>query len=145
MIEQWGLDKLNPLRAEPLIVLRDPQRMIRRGDRAVDGWAEEAGFSVLWVSGNLGLRELYEQIRDDASVKKVLLVDRTRDHSKLSLFYPDLESRCAIRAKLTVTLREFLVENTGDPLWPASRGVIEQERSRNSKGSNSGASVSSVA
>ena len=76
---------------------------------------------------------------------EVLLVDRTRDHSKLSLFYPDLESRCAIRAKLTVTLREFLVENTGDPLWPASRGVIEQERSRNSKGSNSGASVSSVA
>jgi hypothetical protein len=120
MIEQWVLDKLNPLRAEPLIVLRDPQRMIRRGDRAVDGWAEEAGFSVLWVSGNLGLRELYEQIRDDASVKKVLLVDRTRDHSKLSLFYPDLESRCAIRAKLTVTLREFLVEHTGDPLWPAT-------------------------
>jgi hypothetical protein len=88
MIEQWVLDKLHPLRAEPLIILRDPQRMILRGDRAVDGWAEGAGFSVLGVSGNLGLRELYEQIRDDPSVTKVLLVDRSRDHAKLSFFTP---------------------------------------------------------
>jgi hypothetical protein len=105
---------------EPLILLRDPQRMIRRGARAVDGWAEEAGFSVLWVSGNLGLRELDEEVRDDPSVSKVLLVDRTRDHARLSLFYPDLESRCSARAKLTLTLRDFLVEKTGDSLWPAA-------------------------
>src|SRR5579875_3810295 len=102
MIEPWVLDKLAPLRREPLIILRDPQRMIRRGDRDVDGWAEEARFSVIWVSGNLGLRELYEQIRDDPSVSKVLLVDRTRDHAKLSLFYPDLESRCPSRAKFRI-------------------------------------------
>ena len=70
MIEPWVLEKLAPLRKEPVIILRDPQRMIRRGARAVDGWAEEAGFSVLWVSGNLGLRELYEQIRDDPSVRR---------------------------------------------------------------------------
>jgi len=56
MIEPWVLEKLNPIRREPLIILRDPQRMIRRGDRAVDGWAGEAGLSVLRVSGNLGLR-----------------------------------------------------------------------------------------
>ena len=76
MIESWVLEKLEPLRKETTIILRDPQRMIRRGDRAVDGWAREAGFAVLWVSGNLGLRDMYEQIRDDSSVK-VLLVDRT--------------------------------------------------------------------
>src|SRR3954470_23898220 len=97
MIDTWVLEKLDPLRREPLIILRDPQRMIRRGARAVDGWAEEAGFSVLWVSGNLGLRELYEQIRDDPSVAKVLLVDRTRERAKIPLFYPDLESRCSPR------------------------------------------------
>ena len=78
MIESWVLEKLEPLRKESTIILRDPQRMIRRGDRAVDGWAEEARFSVLWVSGNLGLRDMYEEIRDDPSVK-VLLVDRTRE------------------------------------------------------------------
>src|SRR3954468_18925015 len=83
MIESWVLEKRERLRKESTIILRDPQRMIRRGAGAVDGWAEEAGFSVLWVSGNLGLRELYEQIRDDPSVTKVLLVDRTRDHAKL--------------------------------------------------------------
>src|SRR5579875_987123 len=114
MIEPWVLDKLAPLRREPLIILRDPQRMIRRGARAVDGWAEEAGVSVLWVSGNLGLRELYEQIRDDPSGSKVLLVDRTRENAKLPLFYPDLESRCPSRARLTITLRDFLIERTGD-------------------------------
>jgi hypothetical protein len=117
MIEQWVLDKLNILRKDSTIIIRDPQRMIRRGDRAVDGWAEEAGFSVLWVSGNLGLRDMYEEIRDEPSLK-VLLVDRTREPTKLPRFYPDLESRCPSRAKLTITLRDFLVERTGDPLWP---------------------------
>ncbi len=119
MIESWVLEKLEPLRKESTIILRDPQRMIQRGARAVDGWAAEAGFAVLWVSGNLGLRDLYEEIRDDPSVK-VLLVDRTRDQAKLLLFYPDLESRCSRRANLMITLREFLVDRTGDPLWPAT-------------------------
>jgi hypothetical protein len=133
MIDAWVLEKLAPLRKESLIILRDPQRMIRRGVPAVDGWAEEAGFSVLWVSGNLGLRELYEEVRDDPSVARVLLVDRTRDQARLPLFYPDLESRCSPRAKLTITLRDFLVERTEDPLWPAaandrnlSRLILEQ-------------------
>lgn len=133
MIDAWVLKKLDLLRKEPLIILRDPQRMIRRGAPAVDGWAEQAGFLVLWVSGNLGLRELYEEIRDDPSVTRVLLVDRTRDQARLPLFYPDLESRCSTQANLTITLRDFLVERTGDPLWPAaandrnlSRLILEQ-------------------
>ena len=67
MIETWVLEKLDPLRKEPLIFLRDPQRRNRRGARAVDGWTEE--------------------VRDDPSVK-VLLVDRTRDQAKLPLFFP---------------------------------------------------------
>lgn len=120
MIEPWLLEKLAPLRDKPLIILRDPQRMIRRGAQAVDGWALEAGFSVLWVSGNLGLRELYEQIRDDPAAAKVLLVDRTRENAERPLFYPDLASRCPSQAGLTITLRDYLIEKTGDPLWPAS-------------------------
>jgi hypothetical protein len=78
MIEALVLDKLAPLCKEVRIILRDSHRRIRRGARAVDGWAEEAGFSVLCVSGNLGLSELYEQISDDPSGAKVLLVDHTR-------------------------------------------------------------------
>ena len=41
MIEQWVIDRLNPLKSEDLIILADPQRMITAGARAVDGWAKE--------------------------------------------------------------------------------------------------------
>ena len=35
MIEQWLIDRLNPLKSESLVILADPQRMIRAGARAV--------------------------------------------------------------------------------------------------------------
>jgi hypothetical protein len=117
MIEQWVVDQLNPLQGEKLIIVADPQRMIRAGAQAVDGWAKENGFTVLFVSGNLALREMYENLRDDPSAK-IILVDRTREKAKLPLFYPDLEARCASKARLTITLRDFLVEKTGDERWP---------------------------
>jgi hypothetical protein len=31
MIESWVIDRLNPLKTENLIILADPQRMIRAG------------------------------------------------------------------------------------------------------------------
>ena len=40
MIERWVLEKIEPLRKENLIILRDPQRMIQAGAYVVDGWAE---------------------------------------------------------------------------------------------------------
>jgi hypothetical protein len=63
MIEEWVIDKLNPLKGEKLIILADPQRMIRSGAQAVDGWAKVHGFTVLFCSGNLALREMYENLR----------------------------------------------------------------------------------
>jgi len=117
MIEQWVIDQLNPLKSEKLIILADPQRMIRSGAQAVDGWARENSFTVLFCSGNLALREMYENLKDDASAK-IILVDRTRAKAKLPLFYPDLEARCKAKARLTITLRDFLVEKTEDQLWP---------------------------
>ena len=117
MIESWVIDRLNPLKSENLVILFDPQRMIRAGARAVDGWAKENGFTVLFCSGNLALREMYENLRDDPTAK-IILVDRTRDKAKLPLFYPDLEACCKSRARLTITLRDFLTEKTGDQRWP---------------------------
>ncbi len=43
MIEQWVIDKLNSLNGEKLVILSDPQRTIRAGARAVDGWAKRRG------------------------------------------------------------------------------------------------------
>src|SRR5262249_39550279 len=75
------------------------------------------GFTVLFCSGNIAQRELYENLRNDPAAK-IILVDRTRQKAKLPLFYPDLEARCKSKARLTITLRDFLVEKTGDDRWP---------------------------
>ncbi len=103
-------------------------QVIRARARAVDGWAKENGFTVLFCSGNLALREMYENLRDDPTAK-LILVDRTRDRAKLPLFYPDLEARCKSKARLTITLREFLTERTGDQRYrqdpKAQRGRVD--------------------
>lgn len=114
MIESWILSKLTPLIGHPVIILRDPQRMIISGAQVVDGWAEEHGYTVLFCTGNLALREMYESIRDDAEAK-ILLVDRSRTGT---LFYPDLQAQAKQEAVLSLSLRELLIEQTGDPTWP---------------------------
>lgn len=96
------------------IIIRDPQRMIISGAQVVDGWAEENGYTVLFCTGNLALREMYESIRGDAEAK-ILLVDRSRTGT---LFYPDLQAQAKMEAILSLSLREFLIEQTGDPAWP---------------------------
>ena len=123
MLEQWVIDKLNPLKDERLVILADPQRMIRAGAQVVDGWAKDNGFTVLFCSGNLALREMYENLRGDSSAK-IILVDRTREKAKLPLFYPDIEARCKPKARLTITLRDFLINETGDERWPLLRAGL---------------------
>jgi len=117
MLERWILDKIEPLKPAPLIVLRDPQRMIGSGAYIVDGWAEEHGYTVLFCVGNLALREMYEAMRDDSSAC-VLVVDRSREEARIPLFYPDLFAQAGPRCRLSLSLRDFLVEKTGDPHWP---------------------------
>jgi len=114
MLESWILSKIDTLRNSSLIILRDPQRMIRPGARAVDGWAQEHGFTVLMCTGNLALREMYERLRNTPDAR-ILLVDRSRSDGQL--FYPDLEA-ASPQPPLEVTLRDFLVETTGDLTWP---------------------------
>src|SRR5438034_5967653 len=106
MLEQWVIDKLNPLKGERLIIIADPQRMIRSGAQAVDGWAKDNGFTVLFCSGNLALREMYENLRSDPDAK-IILVDRTREKAKVPLFYPEVQARCKARAQLRISLRDF--------------------------------------
>lgn len=114
MIDSWILSKLDPLIGRPVIILRDPQRMIISGAHVVDGWAEENGYTVLFCTGNLALREMAEAIRDDPDAR-ILLVDRSRQGT---LFYPDLAVRAGREAALSLSLREFLIEQTGDTTWP---------------------------
>lgn len=123
MIEQWILEKLERLKGASPIIIRDPQRMIISGAQVVDGWAEEHGYTVLFCTGNLALREMYEAIREDAEAK-ILLVDRSRTGT---LFYPDLQVQAGRETILSLSLREFLIEQTGDQAWP--KFVDERELS----------------
>jgi hypothetical protein len=133
MIASWILSKLTPLLGRPVIILRDPQRMIVSGAHVVDGWAEQYGYTVLFCTGNLALREMYEAIRDDPQAK-ILLVDRSRaaggrqKEQRAALFYPDLQVRAGKEGTILLSLREFLIEQTGDPAWP--KLVDERELSR---------------
>ena len=117
MIEQWILEKIEPHKQAPLIILRDPQRVIQPGARVVDGWAEENGFTVLMCTGNLALREMVELTQEDPEAR-LLLVDRSRTDAKIPLFYPDLAAAAPHRRQMTLSLRDFLVETTGDSHWP---------------------------
>lgn len=117
MLEQWIVDQLEPLAPRPLLIVRDPQRMIRKGAFAVDGWAERHGYTVLFCTGNLGLRDLYEPLRGDPEAR-VLLVDRSRSDARTPLFYPDLAVLAGPQGLLTLTLRAYLAAASGDPLWP---------------------------
>ncbi len=114
ILESFILMKLELQKSSPMIILRDPQRMIRPGARAVDGWAQEHGYTVLLCTGNLALREMYEHLRNTPDAK-ILLVDRSRNDGQL--FYPDLEA-ASPQPPLEITLRDFLVEKTGDLAWP---------------------------
>jgi len=111
MIESWILAKLDKIKNASPIILRDPQRMIRSGARAVDGWAEEHGYTVLFCTGNLALREMVEHVRTDPTAS-ILLVDRSREDAKTQLFYPDLDAAASKKQKLEISLRDFLVETT---------------------------------
>lgn len=117
MIEQWVLEKIDPLKKEPLIILRDPQRMIQPGAHVVDGWAEQHGFAVPFCSGNLSLREMIEFTHDDPTLR-YLVVDRSRENAKIPLFYPDLEAEAKDHSQIQLSLRNFLIEKTGDQNWP---------------------------
>ncbi len=104
--------------------------MIQRGAHVVDGWAEQNGYTVLFCTGNLGLRDLYEPLRDVAETR-VLVVDRSRKEASAAvpiLFYPDLEAALASQSltgqprngpePMELSLHDFLVEQTGDTAWP---------------------------
>lgn len=118
MIADWILRQIEPLKREALVIVRDPQRMVQQGNYILDGWAEDNGFTVLLCQRNLYLREVYErQMRDDSD-SRLLLVDRSREDAKAPLFYPDLDVLAGHKRQLRLSLRDYLIEATGDPAWP---------------------------
>jgi hypothetical protein len=126
MISGWALEKLMPLKDEPFVVVQDPFRLLPETDGAMHRFARENGFTVIIAATNLVFRDLFEKASASKDVKKILLIDRTSARRKTNpspasappLFYPDLLARTSPSARISIGLRRFLVEKTGDADWP---------------------------
>lgn len=126
MLSSWVLEKLEALKDAPVLLVQDSLRLLPEADGAVHRFANESGFTVIIASTNLVFRELFEKATVSKEAKKLLLIDRApaRRRAQASLtkapppFYPDLLSRTAETARIDISLRQFLIEKTGDPNWP---------------------------
>jgi len=126
MLSSWVLKKLQTLKEEQILLVQDSLRLLPETEGAVHRFANESGFTVIIASTNLVFRELYEKATASKETKKLLLIDRAparrRAHASLTKapppFYPDLLSKIAKTAQIDISLRQFLIEKTGDPNWP---------------------------
>ncbi|MBU0995362.1 MAG: PglZ domain-containing protein [Proteobacteria bacterium] len=126
MLSSWVINKLEPLKDEPILIVRDSLRLLPEADGAVHRFANDSGFTVIIASTNLVFRELFEKASVSKDTKKLLLIDRAparrRAHASLMKapppFYPDILSKTTETAQIDISLRQFLIEKTGDPNWP---------------------------
>jgi ATP-dependent Lon protease len=84
MLEQWVIDKLNPLKGEKLIILADPQRMIRAGAQAVDGVAAAAQF-IKTHSKDVGLPNDWQNNYDIAVLATMMGIPKEGPSAGISI------------------------------------------------------------
>lgn len=126
MLSSWVIEQLEAVKDEQLLIVQDSLHLLPEADGAVHRFANEHGFTVIIASTNLVFRELFEKATAAKETKKLLLIDRApaRRRAGASLtkapppFYPDLLFRTAKAARIEISLRQFLIEKTGDPNWP---------------------------
>ena len=122
----WFLHKLDTIKDEPTILVRDPLQLLPERDNGIHNFASEHGYTVIVAATNLAFRELYERTIADADTRKLLIIDRTPQSRRIArskskappLFYPDLLARIPAEARIELDLRQYLKEVTGDPDWP---------------------------
>ena len=133
---KWFLHKLNAIKDESAILVRDPLQLLPERDNSIHTFASEQGYTVIVAATNLAFRELYERATADPDTRKLLVIDRTPQSRRLArskekllpLFYPDLLARVPSQAQIELDLRQYLKEITGDPDWP--RDVNEPHYAR---------------
>ena len=127
MISPWILDKLEALKDEPVVLVRDALRLLTENDGDLHRFAKDNGFTALIVSTNLAFRDLLEKSTGTESGTKLLVIDRAPVRRKVQTvsvkapppFYPDLLCKIKSEAIIDISMRRFLVEKTDDPGWPA--------------------------
>ena len=125
-VNNWLISRLELIKDNKCIIVRDSLRLVPEAEGSLHRFANENGFTVVVASTNLVFRELFEKAIVSKETKKLLLIDRAparrRAHASLTKapppFYPDLLSRTEEMARIDISLRQFLIEKTGDPNWP---------------------------
>ena len=125
-VSEWTLAKLEELRENDRVLLRDPLRLLPEADGGIHTFAQRNGFTVVVAATNLVFRELYERAKADSGTKKLLVIDRAparRTSSTVALaaappFYPDLLFDTPVSSRVNLDLRQYLTETTNDPHWP---------------------------
>ena len=63
MIVPWTLHKLEVLKDEPMVLVRDALRLLPENDGALHRFAKNNGFTLLIASTNLVFRQLLEETK----------------------------------------------------------------------------------
>lgn len=127
MLWEWIQSKLETIKDNPRILVRDPLDLLREAEGKIHEFARANGYTVIIAATNLAFRELFERAIADPDTRKLLFIDRTPAArlSKISLakapptFYPDLIADIPSDCRLDLDLRQFLIEKTGDTAWPS--------------------------
>lgn len=127
MVRRWLLEQLELVKDLPRVLVRDPLRLLPEVDGEIDAFGQQNGFSVVIASTNLAFRNHYEHVVSDPAVTKVLVIDRAPKKRRIHAgtqqapppFYPDLLAVTPPEARIEIDLRRLLIQETGDPDWPA--------------------------
>lgn len=126
LIKDWVLEKLDHIKDEPKILVIDPFFIFPGSDAAIKKFADKNGFILIAAATNLVFRELYMHAQNDEAKNKILLIDQTPPERRIqttsgrapALFYPDFLDDLPNDACISIDIQQFLIEKTGDPLWP---------------------------
>lgn len=126
MIVDWMISKLEELASQPRILVTDALRLLPDTDGSLHRFARKNNFTIIVASTNLVFRDLYEKAISSDDVEKILIIDRAPLRRKQQMstskapppFYPDILAGIPEDARITIDLRQFLIEKTGDHYWP---------------------------
>jgi hypothetical protein len=126
LLKDWVLEKLERIKEEPKILVIDPFFIFPGSDTAIKKFADENGFILIAAATNLVFRELFLHAQNDEEKNKILLIDQTPPERRIqttsgrapALFYPDFLEGLPEDACIIIDIQKFLIEKTGDPLWP---------------------------
>ncbi len=125
-LQEWIVNQLESCLDYDRVLIQDPLRLTSAAEARVDHLAAQAGFTVIRASTNLAFRFIFENVRQDAEVKRIMVIDQTpverlRNRSVSTappLFYPDFLAVVPPSARIKLDLYQYLRDVTGDAGWP---------------------------